>query len=157
VRRFLTALILLGVGFVAPTAAEAGSSTVTVTRHFRDFEVFTDVVPCQESLGEYNIRLAERGVIHLTASNEDLDPPYHITGTTTGTFEASPSDGTGPLFTGRFRQRFGENVNAKNSTGTVTFSLNGTSSEGSRISFHEVMHYTITGTGVEFSFDKPSC
>jgi hypothetical protein len=43
------------------------------------------------------------------------------------------------------------------STGTQTFSVRLSGSDGSRISFHEVAHYTINALGVEFGFDKPSC
>lgn len=37
------------------------------------------------------------------------------------------------------------------------FFVQGWSSDGSRVSFHLVTHYTITGTGMEFGFEKPSC
>jgi hypothetical protein len=159
-RRLLTAFFLLAVGLVATTAAQGGSPPVTFTEHFQDTETFTDVVPCQESLGAYEITITERGVVHVTAAAIDGDnllPPYHITGTFTGSFVARPSDGTGPTFTGHFTNWFGENVNKKNSTGTTTFSVHGRSASGRRVSFHEVFHYTINANGVEMSFDKPSC
>jgi hypothetical protein len=159
-RRLLTLLFLATLSVIGTTAAHASSPPVTFTDIVRDTDTFTDVVPCQENLGPYDIMIRERGVFHVTAAGldgEDLIPPYHLTGTFTGTFVAMPSDGTGPTFTGRFTNWFGENVNPMNSTGTTTFSLRGTSSSGERITFHDVFHYTITGTGVEMSFDKPSC
>jgi hypothetical protein len=152
---------MLAVGLAATTAAQAGSPPLTFTDTFQETDTFTDVVPCQENLGPYDITTTARGVFHVTAAgidqNDNFIPPYHVTGTTTGTFVAVPSDGTGPTFTGHFTNWFGENVNTKNSEGTVTFSVHGRSASGQRVSFHEVFHYTITGTGVEFSFDKPSC
>jgi hypothetical protein len=161
-RRFLIALMLLGAGLVATTAAQAASPPVTFTDTFTDTETFTDVVPCRESLGAYEITITARGVFHVTAAGIDEEdnfiPPYHATGTITGTFVAAPSDGTGPTFSGHFTQRFaGETEMITHSTGTVTFLLHGTGSDGSRISFHAVFHYTISATGVEFGFEKASC
>jgi hypothetical protein len=161
-RRFLAAFLLLGVCLVATTAAQAASPPVTFTDTFTDTETFTDVVPCRENLGAYTVTITARGVFHVTAAGIDEEdnpiPPYHFTGTVTGTFVAVPSDGTGPTFSGHFAQRFaGETEMITHSTGTITFSLHGTGSDGSRISFHDVSHYTITATGVEFGFDKPSC
>lgn len=109
----------------------------------------------------YDITTNARGVFHVTAAGideeENFIPPYHVTGTVSGTFVAVPSDGTGPTFTGRFTDRFGETEMITHSTGTTTFFVQGRSSDGSRVSFHLVTHYTITGTGVEFGFEKPSC
>jgi hypothetical protein len=160
-RRFLTVLFLFGVSLVAITAAQAGSPPVTFTDTFTETDTFTDIVPCQENLGPYDITTNARGVFHVTAAGideeENFIPPYHVTGTVTGTFVAVPSDGTGPTFTGRFTDRFGETEMITHSTGTTTFFVQGRSSDGSRVSFHLVTHYTITGTGVEFGFEKPSC
>jgi hypothetical protein len=155
-------LVLVLLALVVPAGlAQASSPPVTITETFSQTETFTDVVPCQENLGAYDITLTERGVFHVTAAAIDEEgnfvAPYHVTGTTTGTFVAVPSDGTGPTFTGHFTNWFGENENPNNSTGTVTFSVHGRGSDGSRISFHEVFHYRINALGVEVSFDKPSC
>ena len=161
--RWLSLLVLVLLALVAPAGlAKASSPPVTFTETFTQTETFTDVVPCQESLGAYDITLTERVVFHVTAAAIDEEgnfvAPYHVTGTVTGTFVAVPSDGTGPTFTGHFTQRFpGETEMITHSTGTITLSIHGQGSDGSRISFHDVSHYTITGTGVEFFFDKPSC
>jgi hypothetical protein len=160
---WLVLLVLVLLALVVPAGiAQASSPPVTFTDTFTQTETFTDVVPCQESLGAYDITLTERVVFHVTAAaldaNGDPIPPYHITGTFTGTFVAVPSDGTGPTFTGHFTQRFpGESENINNSTGTITLSIHGQGSDGSRISFHDVSHYQINAVGVEVGFDKPSC
>lgn len=160
-RRFLAAFVLAGVSLIAIGAAQAGSPPVTFTDTFTETDTFTDVVPCQESLGAYEITTTARGVFHVTAAGIDEEdnfiPPYHVTGTVTGTFVAVPSDGTGPTFTGRFTDRFGETEMITHSTGTTTFFVQGRSSDGSRVSFHLVAHYTINALGVEFGFEKPSC
>jgi hypothetical protein len=155
--------VLVLLALVAPVGlAKASSPPVTFTETFSQTETFTDVVPCQESLGAYDITLTERIVFHVTAAAIDeagnFVAPYHITGTVTGTFVAVPSDGTGPTFTGHFTQRFpGETEMITHSTGTITLSIQGQGSDGSRISFHDVSHYQINALGVEVGFDKPSC
>jgi hypothetical protein len=68
-----------------------------------------------------------------------------------------PGRSTAYTFTGRITQWFGENVMITHSTGTMTFSVRLTGSDGSRISFHQVAHYTINALGIEFGFDKASC
>jgi hypothetical protein len=159
-RRLLTAF-LLGISLMTTTAAQAGSPPVIFSFRVQDTATIRDVVPCQESLGEYNITINERGFFRVTAAALNADdeplPPYHLTSVFTGSFAAVPSDGTGPTFTGHFVERFGENVNRKNSTGTFTFSVHGRSPSGRHVSFHEVFHYRINANGVETSFDKPSC
>jgi hypothetical protein len=146
---------------IATAAAQAGSPPVTFTDTFTDTDTFPDVVPCQEELGAYTVTVNVRGVFHFTAAGIDeednLVAPYHVTGTVTGSFVGVPSDGTGPTFTGRFTDRFGESEMITHSTGTMTFSVRGTGSDGSRISFHAVGHYTINALGVEFGFEKVSC
>lgn len=80
-----------------------------------------------------------------------------MTGTFTGTFSAVPSDGTGPTFTGRFTQWFGENANLKTHNGTFTFSVRARGSDGSRIRFNVVAHFSVSATGVTVEFEKPRC
>jgi hypothetical protein len=160
-RRLLAALTLAVAGLMAIGSAQGASAPVTFTDTFSKTETFTDVVPCQESLGPYDITAKERGVFHVTAAGiegeDNFIPPYHVTGTVTGSFVAVPSDGTGPTFTGRFTQWFGENSNLKNGNGTFTFSVRGRSSDGSRILFHVVAHFSVSASGVEVEFEKPSC
>jgi hypothetical protein len=92
-----------------------------------------------------------RAVFHVT----ELDNgSYHVTGTLAGTFTAVAD---GVTYMGHFAQWFGENENARNSEGSMTFIVNGRGADGTRISFSEVFHYQITATGVETSFDKPLC
>jgi hypothetical protein len=108
-------------------------------------ESFTDVLPC----------VSDSADITITYNAVELaNGTYHVTGTLTGTFTAVAD---GVTYTGRFTQWFGENENSRNSEGTVTFSVRGTGADGSRITFSEVFHYTITATGVETAFDKPLC
>jgi hypothetical protein len=161
-RFFLFPLLVLASVFSA-TAALAESPPVTFTDVIKgETETFTDVVPCRESLGAYDITITQNGVFHVTAAGineetEELIAPYHVTGTFTGTFAAVPSDGTGPTFTGRFTQWFGENANLNSHNGTFTFSVRGRGSDGSVIRFNVVAHFSVSATGVTVEFEKPRC
>ena len=160
-RRLITSLVLIGATLIAATAVHAGSPPVTFTETQAFTETFPDVVPCREDLGAYTITVTARGVFHVTAADieedGDLVPPYRVNGGATGSVVAVPSDGTGPTFTGRFTDRFGETEKITHSTGTSVFSVRLTGSDGSRVSFHLVSHYTINANGVEFGFEKPRC
>lgn len=160
-RRLFAAFVLAGVALVAATAVQAGSPPVTFTDTFTGTDTFPDVVPCRPELGAYTVTINSRGMFHVTAAAIDEEgnfvAPYHVAGTFTGTFVWVPSDGTGPTFTGRFTTRVGESEMITHSTGTMTFSVRGIGSDGSRVSFHVVGHYTINALGVEFGFEKPSC
>lgn len=106
-------------------------------------------MPCAG--GSADVTLTYNTVFHIT----ELDNrTYHLTGTLAGTVTAVAD---GITYTGRVTQWFGENQNTMNSEGTVTFILRLTGTDGSRITFSAVFHYTITATGVETSFDKPLC
>jgi hypothetical protein len=160
-RRLITLTLVVGLMLVAATTVQAASPPVTFTDTFAVTETFTDVVPCREGLGPYEVTINSRGVFHVTAAAIDEEgnfvPPYHVTEASRGTFVAVPSDGTGPTFTGRFTSRIGETEFFAPSTGTSTFSIRATGSDGSQISFHLVAHYTINALGVEFGFEKPRC
>jgi hypothetical protein len=147
-RRSLTLLFAATAFLLSAHAALAAAESFTVIE--KDVtESFTDVVPCVGEPADvtitYNFALAVTELDNGTS---------HLSGALAGTFTAVTDDVT---YTGHFAQRFGENVNAMNSEGTVIFVLQGTGTDGSRITFADVFHYTITATGVETSFDKPIC
>jgi hypothetical protein len=157
-------LILVGLAAtaLALSAVSQAAPPVTFTDVVKnEIDTFTDVVPCREELGAYDITIAQNGVFHVTAAGfDDQDEPiapYHLTGTFTGRFEAVPSDGTGPNFSGRFTQWFGENQSSKIHNGTFTFSVRGRGSDGSTIRFNLVAHFSVSATGVTVEFEKPRC
>ncbi len=147
-RRSLTYLVAAAALLISAPAAFAGAQTSTVIEKGVT-ESFTDVVPCVGETADvtitYNFALAVTELDNGTS---------HVSGVLAGTFTAVTDDVT---YTGRFAQRFGENLNAMNSEGSVIFVLRGTGTDGSRITFADVFHYTITATGVETAFDKPIC
>jgi hypothetical protein len=147
-RRSLTILLAASALLLSAPAAFAGAQSFTVIEKGVT-ESFSDVVPCVGESADvtitYNFALAVTELDNGTS---------HVSGALTGTFTAVTDDVT---YTGHFAQRFGENLNAMNSEGSTLFVLQGTGTDGSRITFADVFHYTITATGVETAFDKPVC
>jgi len=142
----------------------AQAKPVTMTFHEKSVvDTFHDVIPCignGQELG--TITTVENGVIHITAAGLDENgepiPPYHITGTFTGTVTAVPDDPSLPTFTGHFTTWFGENSNQKTFNGTFTFTVIATGSDGSTLKFHETAHVTVNAQGeVTVEFDRPTC
>jgi hypothetical protein len=75
--------------------------------------------------------------------NGDPIPPYHITGTFTGTVTAVPEDPSLPTYTGHFTTWFGENSNQKTFNDTDTFTVILTGNDGSTVKFHDTFHVTV--------------
>lgn len=81
------------------------------------------------------------------------DGREHDTFTQTGRFVATPVEGTTlPSYNGKFTVWGDFNANGKAVTGSFTFNLHGTGSDGSTISVHSVDHFNVTPNGAEFAF-----
>src|SRR5829696_3098419 len=145
-RRSLTLLVAAAALLLSAPAAFAGAESFTITEKGVT-ESFTDVLPCVSDSAD--ITITYNSIFHITELDNGR---YHVTGTLAGTFTAVAD---GVTYTGHFAQWFGENQNTRNSEGTTTFIVNGRGADGTRITFSEVFHYTITATGVETAFDKP--
>jgi hypothetical protein len=169
--RSKAALVTLATGLlVAVMSGIAAARPVTLTFHEKSaMETFSDVIPCLDEEGvPATITTSENGVFHVTAAGIDdqgtpdpsddvFTPPYHVTGTFTGTFVAVPDDPSFPTFTGHFTQWFGENSNTANFATTFTFTVIGSGSDGSVLKFHETAHVSVTPNGATLEFDKPRC
>lgn len=165
--RFLVVTMgaLMSVGVMAPAA----HAIETQSYNLKDVvETFTDVVPCREDLGLYDITITYNLAIHETAEAIDLGdpddpfddiltPPFHVTGTFAGTFEAVPQDPSQPSFTGHVSQWFGVNSNKKNESDTFTLTVIGKGSDGSKVKFHVTAHFSVTPNGQVLEFEKPRC
>jgi hypothetical protein len=154
--RFMFTLVFVS-GFFAIAAPSgvfaAGATTETTTEH-NATDTFTDVVPCVPGL--YDITITYNEVDHTTITPNGS---FHATFTQTGTFEAVPTDDPSlPSFTGHFTQWGGFNGNRQNATGTFTFTVHGTGSDGSTIDFHVTEHFTVNPDGtVTSEFEKVNC
>jgi hypothetical protein len=146
----LLLLFPLTVG-TAQHALAAGAVSETTTEH-NATETFTEIVPCGAA-GAYDITITYNTVEHATFGPKST----HFTFTQTGTFVAVPQDPALPTYTGHFTQWGGFNENAKNASGTFTFSLHGTGSDGSTITFNAVEHFSVNASGVENEFAFENC
>jgi len=143
-------------------SAAAGKPVIFTDHEHKATDTFHDVIPCLDGGAPATITTTENGVVHLTAAgldaNGDPIPPYHITGTFTGTVVAVPDDPSLPTYTGHFTTWFGENSNAKSFVDTDTFTVIAHGSDGSIIKFHDTFHVTVNAQGqVTVEFDKPHC
>jgi general stress protein YciG len=82
---------------------------------------------------------------------------FHFIGTFTGTLEFVPDDPAKPSFTGRATIWFGDNDNLRIEADTVTFTVHADGSDGSSLDVHDTMHFSVSATGLEVSFDKLRC
>lgn len=137
---------------------------VTLTFHEHKLaDTFRDVIPCLDGGAPATISTVENGVLHITAAGLDRHgnplPPYHLTGTFTGTFTAVPDDSSLPTFTGHFTNWFGENSNRSGVVvDTDTFTVIAQGSDGSTLKFHDVAHLTVgPGGTIRVALDKPTC
>ena len=153
--RILAVLIafagLTVVGVADALAANGAVSETTTEQNIT--ETFVDVIPCgADETALYDITLTFNLVEHSTIGPKSV----HFTFTQTGTFVAVPQDSSLPTFTGHFTEWGGFNENARNASGTFTFSLHGTAADGSTIAFNAVEHFNVSASGVEneFSFDR---
>ena len=143
--------------FTLSTASAAGAGAISFTQTFHNaVQSMPSSNPCTGASG--TLTLTFNGVFHVTelTSGKGAGTDW-ATGTMTGTFVFTPDDSSQPSFTGHFATWFGQNDNLQNGVQTSTFSVHGTGSDGSTLTFHEVAHMSISATGITVSFDKPSC
>jgi hypothetical protein len=140
-RRLLAWLtgLTLSAALLAPAAAFA---TEPETIHFSGTDSRAEANLCSGVPGTLTIVFS--GVIHTT----DLeDGTVHVAGTTTGTVTFVPDDPDQPSFTGHLAERFGQNVNASNSTMTVADNIVLHGSDGSLGKQHILFHLTVNANG----------
>ncbi|HVQ87019.1 MAG TPA: hypothetical protein VMT88_02450 [Actinomycetes bacterium] len=138
----LMAVLGLALGvLVAGGVAEAGIPTTKTTVTHGLVDTFTDVVPSCEGGGpRYLITTTSSSVEHLTKFGDG-----HRQGTfhSTGTFVAYPkNDPALPSYTGMFTSNGGFSGIGPVVTGTFTFSVSGSGSDGSSFTNQNVEHFT---------------
>lgn len=147
----LIAALSIGIGVHANTYA-ASPGTVSLTQTFKDMQTVSATTnPCTGAPG--TLTETDRGVFHITYfTNSD---ELWATFTATGTASFVPTDPNQPSYSGHETIWGGENLNRQNATSTFTLNVRVTGTDGSVITMHEVAHYTVTPSGVIYSFDKP--
>jgi hypothetical protein len=148
--RRLTVVVLTGFLVLLGGPAHAAPTTTTNTAH-GVVETFVDVAPsCDGSGALYTITTTSNMVEHETVFP---DGSVHTTFTQTGTFTATPlNDPTLPSYTGKFTTWDGFNMNGSTVTGTDTFNVRGTGSDGSTLSNHAVGHFNQVPDGTVHQF-----
>jgi hypothetical protein len=143
---------LLAAALLLVAAPAFAQPPTNVTTHEKGLvETFVDVIPtCEEGGALFTITTTSNLVMHETIFD---DGRVHATFTQTGTFSAVPlEDASLPSFMGKFTAWGGFNQNGKTVNGTFTFNLNGTGSDGSRLSFHTTDHFNVRPDGTVNEF-----
>jgi len=164
IRRFFVATACIGLAVVV----NVGVATAAPPEHEKNIEknvteTFTDVVPCHDELGLYDITTTYNEQEHATLTATS----GHFTFTETGTFSAVPHTGSThtETFTGKFTTWGGGSFNSKRSIETFTFNVGGTGSQGTNFRAHENAHVVTDGPGdpedpatpVKVAFDHLTC
>ncbi|HEY8803340.1 MAG TPA: hypothetical protein VIN00_09705 [Candidatus Dormibacteraeota bacterium] len=158
-RRAVSTFAAIGVVLVMAIPAQAsGAGAVSMTQNIHNGTSTFDVTnPCTGVAGTVTENF--NAVFHLTVLTSGVGA-----GTGWGTFTLA-GDFTlvqvnGVTYTGHITIWDGQNFNLTNYTATSTFILHGKGSDGTSLSFHEVVHITAQlgppPTIVVF-FDKPTC
>ncbi len=154
-----TALLMLTIS--TGLARGDGAGAVSMTQTFHDATAsFPSPNPCSGVPG--TVTTTYNGVIHLTVLTSGVGTGTGwFTITNTGSFVFTPNDPTQPTFTGKFTFWDGVSFNLNNFAATNILVVHGTGSDGSTLTFHDVMHITVLTTTspptVVISFDKPTC
>jgi hypothetical protein len=131
--------LTLSVALLAPTAAFA---TETTTIHFSGTDSRAEANLCSGASG--TLMIVFSGVVHTT----DLEyGTFYVTGKTTGTVTFVPDDPSQPSFTGQLTERFGQNLNSRNSTITIADNIVLHGSDGSLGKQHILFHLTVNANG----------
>jgi hypothetical protein len=148
----LLVVLLLSLSVMPALAGGNGAVSITETEH-NATDQFTDVVPCLEDLGSFDITLTYNAVEHATFGPNSA----HFTFTQTGTFVAVSTAPDGPTVTGHVAIWGGFNENSRNASGTFTFNLHGTTDDGTMVTFNGVEHFSVSATGIENEFVLENC
>ena len=138
-------------------ALGSGAGAVTFTQNFHDATTsFPNTNPCTGVPGILTITY--NGVAHGTVLTSGVGAGTGwFTFTATGSFIFTPTDPSQPTFTGKFTVWDGQSININNFAATSILVVHGTGSDGSSLTFHSVMHFSVSASGVVISFDKPTC
>jgi hypothetical protein len=160
-RRFVIALLVAGASTLVVASTTAAVPTTDTTITIGGSQTLSSANPCSGVAGTATISF--NSVFHITDLGQSPETGleiFNIAATTTGTFLFVPSDPSEPTYTGHFVSSF------QVQSTTPGFQFNQTSefiavaagSDGSRLVFVEITHFTSTPAGViAVNFDRPTC
>ncbi len=162
-KRFMIITVaVLALAMLAPTAFASGSGSgagaISFTQTIKNEtdQMANNPNPCTGALG--TLTLTWSGVFHVTELTSGQGAgTFWATGTQAGTLSWVPNDSSQPSYTGHFANWFGDNNNLHNGSETSTFNVAIKGTDGSSYTIHEVVHMSVSATGVSISFDKPTC
>jgi hypothetical protein len=153
----------MAAALVLVAAASVSAEPITVTTVQKESGTFTDTFVCQDEL--YDITVNDIETNHVTAAGTDEDgnpiPPFTRHYSANGQVLAVPTDGTGPTYTGHYRER--EQFIAQqfdDFIGTFSYSavVTAKGSDGSMLNFHVLERYSVNANGeVTVEFVKATC
>lgn len=160
-KRLVSSFAALGAVLLMTVPAQAsGAGAVSSTQTFHNATATMDIVnPCSGVPG--TLTLVYDGVFHLTILTSGVGAGTgRATLTATGTFTLVQIDGV--TFTGQLTTWNGDNANLTSIANTAILVINGTGSDGSTLTFHDVAHFTVVGLDTSspsliVDFDKPTC
>lgn len=148
-RLLMVGLLTAGVTLTGAPAFAAPPETQTTTEK-NLVETFIDVVPSCEEGPPYTVTTTSNVVEHVTAF---ADGRLHVTFTVSGTAVGVPLDDPDlPTYTAKFTLREGFNINSTTETGTFTFNVRGTLSDGTTFSNHVDGHLNVRPDGTVSEF-----
>lgn len=149
-------MMLAMVVVVAPGARASGAGAVSGTTIVKNAVVaFPGAVnPCTGGVGV--VTITYNAAFHFTVLTSGSGAgDFWFTGTITGNFTlvtVSPA----AVITGHITMWFGNNTNLNNVASTAIFIAHGTGTDGSIVTLSEVLHFSVSASGMTLSFDKPS-
>ncbi len=149
--RLASAFALVGLLLpVAPAALADGATTNT--QRSRQVDVNPgETNTCNGSTG--TITNDEQDVFHITTLP---DGTYRLTGHSTAQVTFEPDDPAQPSYTGHETFSIEQTSSSQTFTTTVRFHARLRGTDGSFITIGDLVHFTVSASGVVVAFDKPT-
>ena len=149
--RLASAIPVVGLLLLIVPAALAESATTT-TQRSRQVDVNPgETNTCNGSTG--TITNDEQDVFHITTLP---DGTYQLTGHSTAQVSFEPDDPAQPSYAGHETFSIVETSRSHSFTTTLRFHARLRGTDGSFITIGELVHFTVSASGVVVSFDKPT-
>jgi hypothetical protein len=146
--RLVVGAVLLGLALV-PAAVAAPADTITVVQRQVDINP-GETNPCTGTTG--TIVDDEQDVFHITTR---ADGRTRLTGHGTTRVAFTPDDPGEIAYAGHETFAFSENSTSRTYVTTMATHLRIRGTDGTFLTVREVVHLTVTPTGIKAEFDKP--
>ena len=148
--RIALPLVLLASMLAAAPAAPAAADTITVVQRQTDANP-GQTNPCTGAPG--TIVDDEQDLFHITVRPDGI---LEVSGHNTTAVTFVPDDPNGVSYSGRETSNLSATGSGDTFTTTFTTHLRVRGSDGSFVTFREVVHLTVTTAGATVAFDRPT-